>query len=117
MTLLFRALSNALALAVYFGYYQLSDPIARGQVYYAMCGLLMVWAGLCMHAGWRPPAFACALMMIEGGQQAVFGAFDFGPPTGVDLGPKLLGDDLYHALVSLTLAGLVAWQWPTRQAK
>ncbi len=116
MTWPFRTFSNLLVVATYFGYYRWSDPVERGNIYYAMCGALMVWVGLCCLKGWRLPTLACVLMMTEGAQQMVFGAVAPSQYLGADLGPAFMGEDFYRVAGSLALAGAVVL-WLSRRQK
>ena len=106
----------AVCIAAYFGYYVFADSLMRGWVYYVATGGLAAVAGY----GWRVRSVswagvaASSLMMSEGAQQALCGLATMGVDlTGRDLCKRALGDDLYTALASLALAGLVVVLWPT----
>ena len=112
----FERILLAACLAAYFGYYVFADSLVRGWVYYVATGVLAVVAGY----GWRVMAASWAgvsastLMMSEGAQQALCGLATIGVDlNGRDLCKRALGDDLYTALASLALAGLMVVLWPT----
>lgn len=111
----FERILLSACLAAYFGYYVFADSLVRGWVYYVATGGLAAVAGY----GWRvrsaswAGAAASSLMMSEGAQQALCGLATMGADlTGKDLCKRALGPDLYAALASLALAGLLVVIWP-----
>lgn len=116
MTWISRRLFDAATIAVYFGYYVADERLARAQIYYVMCGAFMALTGMLLAHGFRPSALASALMVTEGAQQAICGALTFGELPGCDLCLAVGGSDVYRALGSLTLAGMVTL-WLSRRQK
>lgn len=114
-------LLSALAVTTYFGYYLLRDPWQRGWLYYAATGALVVVLAL----GWRPGgplgALARAWVLIEAGQQAACGSLTLalggGATGGRDVCVRYVGEDIYRAVLALTLAALIVGvqTWQSRQ--
>lgn len=103
-----RWITDAVVLATYFGYYAYPEGPERMHVYYIAYGVLAAWLGYILYKGVTPSILACALLISEGGQQAICGSFKFGSiQTGEDLCVMLGGEDIYKALGSMAFAALV----------
>ena len=97
----------ALAGAAYLGYYFVAKA-DQSWFYYTMCGFSAfrfaqlqrpkskTWLGV----------FTCTFVMIEAFQQGLCGAFHFGIRAKKDICVDLVGEDVYRALASLSLATL-----------
>lgn len=111
------------ASAAYFGYYLLRDPWQRGWLYYAATGVLVWVLAWC----WRPSgplgAVVRVWVLIESGQQAACGsatlAVGQGAPDGRDVCVQYVGEDIYRAVLALTLAALIVGMttWQSRQRR
>ena len=109
---------SALALTTYFGYYLLRDPWQRGWLYYAATGALVAALAWWWQPGGPLGALARAWVLIESGQQAACGSLTLaaggGAADGRDVCVRYVGEDIYRAVLALTLAALIVgvntWQ-------
>ena len=97
----------AIALAAYLGYYQAPQG-QEAWVYYIMGGVLAFRLAQLQRpkAETRVGIFAYTFIMIESCQQAVCGSLHIGFRATKDVCVDLVGDDIYRAGASLSLAAL-----------
>ncbi|MDT7836444.1 hypothetical protein [Aquabacterium sp. OR-4] len=103
--------------ATFWGYYALSDDLARRWAYYAAQGALLAGAGWLLRCRARTffGLLACCVMQFEGAQQAACGAAHMAMPPAGDACVNLIGAQPYQALLSLAAAALIArrlWRRP-----
>lgn len=96
--------------ATFWGYYVIPDDLARRWAYYAAQGAILAAAGWLLRPAARtfPGLLACAVLMFEGGQQALCGMAHMTWPPAGDACVDLIGAQPYQALLSLTAAALIA---------